>query len=105
MTERIRFVAKGPTITEYGVPTETGSVTKYECWAEVLNTSMREFKDPATKVGFRRETPNFAIKFEFKVPIDTTWHVIWRGKEYSIEGLDPDFDKNNLTKLSCKAVE
>lgn len=105
MTERIDFISKEPGITPEGIPTEGISTTKYSCWAELLNTPMREFKDPTTKVGFRRESPNFAIKFEINIPIDSMWHVVWRGKEYEITGIDPDYDKRNVTKLECKAVE
>ncbi|MQS52169.1 head-tail adaptor protein [Companilactobacillus mishanensis] len=106
MTERIEFYSLVEGKTPEGVPTLIESDTpEYSCWAELLNTPMREFKDPTTKVGFRRESPNFAIKFEVNIHIDSMWRVKWRGKFYEITGLDPDFDKRNVTKLECKAVE
>lgn len=105
MTERIEFYSTEPGVTDDGVPIENEKTLKYSCWAELLNTPMREFRDPTTKVGFRKEQPNFAIKFEINIPIDSMWHIMWRNKEYEITGVDPDYDKRNVTKIECKAVE
>lgn len=106
MTERIEFISNKPTQNEDGVLVPAGPDTPpiFSCWAEVLNTPIREFKDATTKVGNRRESPNFAIKFEAQRLIDSTWKVRWRNKMYEITGIDEDFDKRDLTKLECKVV-
>ncbi|WP_099975307.1 phage head closure protein [Lactobacillus terrae] len=105
MTERIEFYSMHNGKTEDGVPIEDLPVLEFSCWAELLNTPVREYRNPTTQVGFRKESPNFAIKFEIRRPIDSSWHVKWRDKEYEITGLDPDYDRRDLTKLECKVVD
>lgn len=104
MTERIEFLSNKEVQNEDGVMVPQNNVVVFSCWAEVLNTPIREFKDATTKVGNRKESPNFAIKFELQRLIDSTWKVRWRGYVYEITGIDEDFDKRDLTKLECKAV-
>ena len=104
MTERIEFWDSESTQNEDGVMVPGGSL-QFSCWAEVLNTPIREFKDATTKVGNRRKSPNFAIKFEMQRLIDSAWKVHWRGEVYRITGIDEDFDKRDLTKLECQAVD
>lgn len=104
MTERIQFLGSKSVQNEDGVMVPQDNVTLFSCWAEVLNTPIREFKDATTKVGNRKESPNFAIKFEPQRLIDSSWKVKWRGNIYEITGIDEDFDKRDLTKLECKAV-
>ena len=107
MTERSDFISSKKVQNEDGVmvPPSADTPPIFSCWAEVLNTPIREFKDATTKVGNRRESPNFAIKFEMQRLIDSTYKVRWRGKLYEITGIDEDFDKRDLTKLECKAVD
>lgn len=105
MTERIEFFGSKEVQNKYGVMVPQKDVPLFSCWAEVLNTPIREFKDATTKVGNRKESPNFAIKFEPQRLIDSFWKVKWRGNIYQITGIDEDFDKRDLTKLECKAVD
>ena len=107
MTERIEFISSKTDKNDDGVmmPPDENSKPLFSCWAEVLNTPIREFKDATTKVGNRKESPNFAIKFEPQRLIDSSWKVKWRGNIYQITGIDEDFDKRDLTKLECKAVD
>ena len=105
MTERIEFLGSKEIQNKYGVMVPQSDVSLFSCWAEVLNTPIREFKDATTKVGNRKESPNFAIKFEPQRLIDSSWKVKWRGNIYQITGIDEDFDKRDLTKLECKAVD
>lgn len=105
MTERIEFLGSKEVQNKYGVMVPQKDVPLFSCWAEVLNTPIREFKDAMTKVGNRKESPNFAIKFEPQRLIDSSWKVKWRGNIYQITGIDEDFDKRDLTKLECKAVD
>ncbi len=105
MTERIEFFGSKEVQNKYGVMVPGTDTPLFSCWAEVLNTPIREFKDATTKVGNRKESPNFAIKFEPQRLIDSSWKVKWRGNIYQITGIDEDFDKRDLTKLECKAVD
>jgi len=104
MTERIEFLGTTIKQNEDGVTYEdTG--TLFSCWAEVLNTPNREFRDPTTKVGYRKNSPNFAIRFVAQRPIDSTWKIKWRGDTFEITGIDEDFQKRDITKIECKEVE
>ena len=102
MTERIEFLGSKSVQNEDGVMVPQDDVPLFSCWAEVLNTPIREFKDATTKVGNRKESPNFAIKFEAQRPIESTWKVKWRGTIYQITGIDEDYDKRDLTKIERK---
>ena len=75
MTERIEFLGSKEVQNKYGVMVPQKDVPLFSCWAEVLNTPIREFKDATTKVGNRKESPNFAIKFEPQRLIDSSWQV------------------------------
>jgi len=105
MTERIEFWKTSYSKDENNVPVNGKSKCVYSCWAELLNTPIREFRNPTTKVGYRRESPNFAIRFNVHQPIDSTWIVVWRDKDYEITGVDEDYDKRDITKIECKAVK
>nr|WP_263640287.1 head-tail adaptor protein [Ligilactobacillus equi] len=36
--------------------------------------------------------------------IQPDWQIVWRGKTYEITGLDPDYQKKDLTKIQAREV-
>ena len=95
MTERITFIAKETSVDENYAPTE--------CWAEVQKLTLREFRN-SENVGYRKTTPIFLVAYKQKEEIQPDWRIKWRGKTYEITGLDPDFQKKDLTKIQGREL-
>lgn len=101
MTERISFISYQEKIVN-GMQTEAEKVTHFSVWAEVPKVSAKEFNDPQTKIGYRRDMPVFYIRFLTESEIDMSWRIEWRGNEYQIVDFDPDYDKKDMTKIGTK---
>lgn len=104
MRERIELWGTEPGKTSEGIATKDQPKLEYRCYTEVLNTPIREYRNPSDKVGLRKESPVFIIRFNPDVVIDTTWTIRWRGQFYEIIGTDPDYDKRTITKIEARAI-
>ena len=102
MTERITFLAKKTSVDENYSPVEV-ETEKFSCWAEVQKLTLREFRN-SENVGYRKTTPIFLIAYKQKEEIQPDWRIKWRGKIYEITGLDPDFQKKDLTKIQGREL-
>ena len=76
-------------------PIKDQKVKEFTVWAEVQNSS---------NVGFRKESPTFLIAFKTRKEIQSNWLINWRGKWYEITGMDPDYAKRDLTKITAQEV-
>ncbi|KRL76619.1 hypothetical protein FC36_GL001857 [Ligilactobacillus equi DSM 15833 = JCM 10991] len=103
MTERITFVAKTTGINEDFEPFEK-TEELFSCWAEVSKLTVREMLNKKEQVGYRKNTPLFLIAYKQKMEIQPDWQIVWRGKTYEITGLDPDYQKKDLTKIQAREV-
>lgn len=103
MTERITFVSY-QLVKKNGVPVDGMPVEHMTVWAEVPKLPIREANDPQTKLGTRKDSPTFLVRFLTKEEIQPTWRIRWRGTEYQITGLDPDYQRRDLTTITAKAV-
>lgn len=103
MTERIQLVSYDPGRTPDGVPTDDVMTTHLTLWAEVPKVPIREVVDPQTKLGTRRDSPVFLVRFLTTEEIEPTWRVLWRGQEYEITGVDPDYQRRDITTITAKA--
>lgn len=104
MTELISFVSYEMGVTDDGIPIDNKKVKHMTVWAEVPKIPIREVIDPQTKLTIRRETPTFLIRFLTEEEIDNRWEIEWRGRTYEITGLDPDFQRRDLTTITAKEV-
>lgn len=73
-------------------------------WAELPKMTVREFVQNSSDVGFRKESPTFLIAFKTRKEIQSNWLIGWRGKMYEITGMDPDYDKRDVTKISAQEM-
>lgn len=103
MTERITFVSYGAKKVN-GVPVDGEPIEHMTVWAEVPKAPIREANDPQTKLGTRKDSPTFLVRFLTTEEIQPTWRIQWRGNEYQITGLDPDYERRDLTTITAKAV-
>ena len=103
MTERIAFVSYESKKVN-GVPVDGVLVKHMTVWAEVPKVPIREANDPQTKLGTRKDSPTFLVRFLTAEEIQPTWRIQWRGKEYQITGLAPDYERRDLTTITAKAV-
>jgi head-tail adaptor len=55
-------------------------------------------------LGTRKDSPTFLVRFLTAEEIQPTWRIQWRGNEYQITGLDPDYERRDLTTITAKAV-
>jgi head-tail adaptor len=55
-------------------------------------------------LGTRKDSPTFLVRFLTTEEIQPTWRIQWRGNEYQITGLDPDYERRDLTTITAKAV-
>lgn len=104
MRERIAFVSMTGAVKN-GVPVGSQPVEHFSCWAEVPKIPIREANDPQTNVGVRTDSPTFLVRFLTDEDIDPKWLIQWRGNTYEITGLDPDFDKRDITTITAKRKE
>lgn len=101
MRERITFVSYGRTKVN-GVSVDAKEPTKHmTVWAEVPKVPIREAR---SGLNIRTDTPTFIIRFLTDEDIDPTWRIQWRGGEYEITGLDPDYQRRDITTLTGKRV-
>ncbi len=101
MTERIAFVSYESKKVN-GVPVDGVLVKHMTVWAEVPKVPIREANDPQTKLGTRKDSPTFLVRFLTAEEIQPTWRIQWRGNEYQITGLDPDYERRDLTTITAK---
>ncbi|WP_225430243.1 head-tail adaptor protein [Limosilactobacillus antri] len=105
MTERITFYS-----VQTGVdpvtrqPLDSAPVKEFSCWAEVPKLPIREFVQNSSEVGFRKESPTFLVAFKLPKPVQPNWLIEWRGKNYEITGMDPDYKLRDLSKISAQEV-
>lgn len=103
MTERITFISY-PIVKKNGVPVDGDPVEHMTVWAEVPKVPIREANDPQTKLGTRKDSPTFLVRFLTTEEIQPNWRIRWRSREYQITGLDPDYQRRDLTTITAKAV-
>lgn len=100
MRERITFVSySGNKIN--GVPVDNVKTEQLSVWAEVPKIPIREANNG---LGIRTDTPTFVVRFLTQQEIEPTWRIEWRGNEYQITGLDPDYQKRDITTITAKKV-
>ena len=100
MRERITFVSYGRGVVN-GVPTSNTETKHMTVWAEVPKTPLRE---ASNDLGIRTEKPTFIVRFLTDEDIEPTWRIKWRGSEYEIAGLDPDYQRRDITTITAKKV-
>ncbi|ERL64048.1 hypothetical protein L248_1695 [Schleiferilactobacillus shenzhenensis LY-73] len=101
MTERIQFVSYESDVIN-GVPIDGVKVDHGTVWAEVPKITIREATDPQTKLGTRKDTPTFLVRYLAAVNVQPEWRIIWRGVEYEITGMDPDYERRDLTTITAR---
>ena len=104
MNERITFYSLGTGVIN-GVPINNKKITQFTCWAEVSKMPLRDFKNNIDKVGYTREQPVFVIAFKQKKEIQMNWRINWRGKDYTIEAMNPDYATKDINTVSGKLVK
>ena len=105
MTERITFYSVQMGINpETHRPIKDQKVKEFTVWAEVPKLSVREFVQNSSNVGFRKESPTFLIAFKTRKEIQSNWLINWRGKWYESTGMDPNYVKRDLTKITAQEV-
>ena len=97
MTERIAFVSYESKKVN-GVPVGGVLVKHMTVWAEVPKVPIREANDPQTKLGTRKDSPTFLVRFLTAEEIQPTWRI------HQITGLDPDYERRDLTTITAKVV-
>lgn len=100
MRERITFVSYSPGKVN-GVPVSNQKTEHMTVWAEVPKLPIREAK---TDLGIRTDSPTFIVRFLTDEQIEPTWRIEWRGQTYEITGLDPDYQRRDITTITGKRV-
>jgi head-tail adaptor len=100
MRERITFVSYSPGKVN-GVPVSNQKTEHMTVWAEVPKLPIREAK---TDLGIRIDSPTFIVRFLTDEQIEPTWRIEWRGQIYEITGLDPDYQRRDITTITGKRV-
>lgn len=100
MRERITFVSYSPGKVN-GVPGSNQKTEHMTVWAEVPKLPIREAK---TDLGIRTDSPTFIVRFLTDEQIEPTWRIEWRGQTYEITGLDPDYQRRDITTITGKRV-
>ncbi|MFD1431374.1 MULTISPECIES: phage head completion protein [Lacticaseibacillus] len=99
MRERITFVSLTPAEVN-GVIVPDNPTDQMTVWAEVPKVPLREANDPQTTLGVRTEKPTFIIRFLTDSNIDPSWCIRWHGVLYDITGLDPDYQRRDITTIT-----
>lgn len=102
MTERITLcsVATGIDPVTHR-PLKQRLVEEFTVWAEVARLPIREMIANGSKIGFVKESPVFKIAYQTPKEIQPNWLIKWRGKQYAITGMDPDYrTKDTMTILT-----
>lgn len=81
----------------------------FKCWSEVNKATMKEFKE---RVGTldkgnlqkRRDTLVFGIRYQQKLEVLSTMMVEYKGKDYSIIDMEPDFKRKDMQLIKVQAV-
>ena len=102
MTERIKLISYESQRGEGGVVNDDVPVTHMTLWAEVPKVPIREAIDPQTKLGTRKDSPVFLVRFLTAEEIQPTWRIEWRGVEYEITGIDADYQRRDITTITAK---
>lgn len=100
MRERITFVSYTSGKVN-GVPVSSQKTEHMTVWAEVPKLPIREAN---SDMGVRTDAPKFIVRFLTDEDIEPTWRISWRGVEYEITGLDPDYQKRDITTITAKKV-
>ncbi|GBG94975.1 hypothetical protein LFYK43_14340 [Ligilactobacillus salitolerans] len=104
MTERITFYSEGIGVVN-GVPVNNKLTEEFSCWAEVPKVPLREFVNQSDQVGYRKSSPVFLIAFKQKKEIQTDWIIKWRGQDYEIISMDPDYRTKDIIQIAGKVVQ
>lgn len=100
MRERISFISYGRGMKN-GVSVDGVKTKHMTVWAEVPKVPIREARDD---LGIRTDSPTFIVRFLTNEEIQPTWRIEWRGTEYEISGLDPDYQRRDITTITAKKV-
>ncbi len=100
MRERIELVSFEMGTVNH-VATSTQRTSHGARWAEVPKVPIREAVDQTTKLDNRKDSPVFIVRFT-PAEIQPEWCVSWRGNLYDITGLDPDYQKRDITTITTK---
>lgn len=100
MRERITFVSYERGM-EQGVPVDNVKTEHMTVWAEVPKVPIREAR---SGLGVRTDSPTFIVRFLTEEEIQPTWSIVWHGSEYEITGLDPDYQRRDITTITGKKV-
>lgn len=104
MNERITFFSKTAGQNEDGEVVDTIREDIYSCWAEVLSSSVRDFKT-ASGLESGKATKNFGIRYHPHPPFDNSMYVEHRGTAYKIIELEADHANKGFILVKTTAAE
>lgn len=100
MHERITFISYDRGMVN-GVAVDNKQTAHMTVWAEVPKVPIREARND---LGIRTDSPTFIVRFLTEEEINPAWRIEWRGSEYQIAGLDPDYQRRDITTITAKKV-
>jgi head-tail adaptor len=102
MRERITFVSFSARENDLGVVVADSPHDEFSVWAEVPKVPLREANDPNTELGIRTQKPTFIVRFLTQTEVQPEWAVRWHAKLFDITGLDPDYQRRDITTITTK---
>lgn len=106
MNERILFYSVENIKNDDG-DYETVETTRFECWAEVAKATTKEFRDRTNNhiEGLEKRKERRVFYIRFRMDIDSSYFVNWRGKKYQIKEIEEDWQSKDMVMISVEVVE
>ena len=98
VSEQIRLEKWVTTLGGTGNPTET--VTKYNCWAEVMRTGGS--KNSSNGQTVLPENVSFKLRFRPDFKFTGNWKVVYNGLKYQVESIEKEAGKRFYMIIKTK---